>query len=212
MMETLTRGSDTSVQSVQLNPARLFDPRPHQSHVGDYHQQVSVQEAVRPYQPAGAAEHERGEAESRPLRLLLAEPVARLRSSMIKVLSRSHYEVLTATDGFEVLCHLPEWRPDVLLLANELPRLGGVQICSLLRQSPDFRVMPVILLVDEDPFLDLARANDVGANACLRRPFRLAELIATLARISGQRPAGDVLPASTGAAGNEVDALATMVG
>lgn len=147
-----------------------------------------VGEAAQLYWPAfdDVAEHGNDIA-SRPLRLLLAEPVAGLRNSMVKILSRRSYEILTATDGFEVLCRLPEWRPDVLLMASELPRLSGLDVCRLLRESPDFCVLPVLMLVNDDPFLETARARDVGANACLRRPFRLAELIAALTRISEQQ-------------------------
>lgn len=152
-------------------------------------QPYDIAETARPgwHAALGVGNHERCEAEARPLRLLLAEPAQQLRRSMVKVLDRLRYEILTASDGFEVLCRLPEWRPDVLLMASELPRLAGTQVCSLLRDSPDFRALPIILLVDSDPFLDAAKAREAGADAYLQRPFRLAELTAALANISEQR-------------------------
>lgn len=148
-----------------------------------------VAEAAHPgWQGAlGGGDYERCEVESRPLRLLLAEPVPQLQRSMVKVLGRLHYEILTATDGFEVLCRLPEWRPDVLLMASDLPRLAGTQVCALLRDSPDFKALPIILLVDSDRFLDVAKARDVGADAYLQRPFRLAELKEALVDIGEQK-------------------------
>lgn len=122
-----------------------------------------------------------------PLKVLLAEPVTRLRNSMVRVLDSLRYEILTATDGFEVLCRLPEWRPDVLLMSGRLPRINGMQVCSLLRDSPDFHMLPIILLVDEDAFLETAKATEAGADACLRRPFRLNELLGALTRIGERR-------------------------
>lgn len=174
---------DGVIEDNATHAKRVWEPPPLRQ------QSYDIAEAVHPgWQAAlGGGNHERCEVESRPLRLLLAEPVQQLRHSMEKVLGRLRYEVLTATDGFEVLCRLPEWRPDVLLMASELPRLAGTQVCTLLRDSPDFRALPIILLVDSDPFLDVAKAQDAGADGYLKRPFRLAELRAVLADIGKQR-------------------------
>jgi twitching motility two-component system response regulator PilG len=111
-----------------------------------------------------------------PLKVLLAEPARVFREIMDKVLRQQGYQVVCVNDGFEVLCRLPELRPDVLLLSTALPRLTGPQICSLLRQSPDFKALRVIILTEANSVLDHARADFAAADACLVRPFRTAEL------------------------------------
>lgn len=120
----------------------------------------------------------------KPLRILLADEVPLLRDRMQQVLQAQGYEVVCASDGFDVLCRLPEWRPDLLMLASSLPRLSGGQVCSLLRQSPDFRELRVVLLSDDSNFLDAATADHVSADACLNRPFSTADLIQTLQGMS----------------------------
>lgn len=116
----------------------------------------------------------------KPLRILLADEAPLVRDRMQQVLQSQGYEVVCASDGFDVLCRLPEWRPDLLMLASSLPRLSGGQVCALLRQSPDFKDLRVVLLSDGDNFLDSATAVHVNADACLNRPFSTADLIQAL--------------------------------
>lgn len=119
----------------------------------------------------------------RPFRVLLADAGLQLRERLQVLLTQQTVEVLTADDGFDVLCRLPELRPDLLLLASALPRLSGTQVCALVRQCPDFRELTVILMGDEHNLLDEVRAELAGADGCLHLPFRLAELQDVLARV-----------------------------
>ena len=122
----------------------------------------------------------------RPFRVLLADSGHHVRERLTGLLEQQSLEVMTAEDGFDVLCRLPELRPDLLLLASKLPRLSGTQVCSLLRQCPDFRQLTVILMGDEHTLLDEVRAELAGADGCLQMPFRLAELQDVLTRIRQQ--------------------------
>lgn len=143
----------------------------------------------------------RQSASQRPFRVLLADTGLHIREQLAGLLARQAVEVLTADDGFDVLCRLPELRPDLLLLASALPRLSGTQVCSLVRQCPDFRNLTVILMGDEHKLLDEVRAELAGADGCLHMPFRLAELQETLAKVrprhaesapeAGIEPAGE---------------------
>jgi twitching motility two-component system response regulator PilG len=130
----------------------------------------------------------------RKLRVLLADTGTHLREQLTAILSQSGCEVLSATDGFEVLCRLPELRPDVLLIAADLPRLSGIQVCTLLRQSPDFSALPVLVLAGSNAVFDRVRAKMAGANACLEKPFRNEELQAAFEQLF-QEPATNGLSA-----------------
>lgn len=118
--------------------------------------------------------------EPRAARVLLADTGALLCQQVTAMLSAMMpapgCEVIHAADGFEVLCRLPELRPDVLVLAADLPRLSGIQVCTLLRQSPDFATLPVLMLIGEHAVVDQVRADMAGADACLEKPFRSEEL------------------------------------
>lgn len=123
-----------------------------------------------------------------PVRVLLADTGTLLCEQLTAMLVEARCEVLHASDGFEVLCRLPELRPDVLLIAADLPRLSGIQVCSLLRQSPDFSGLPVLMLTGQQALLDNVRAKMAGANACLETPFRSADLRSAFAELLKQIP------------------------
>jgi DNA-binding response OmpR family regulator len=124
----------------------------------------------------------------RPFRVLLADAGHHVRERLTGLLEQQAIEVFTAEDGFDVLCRLPELSPDLLLLASGLPRLSGTQVCTLVRQCPDFRHLTVILMGDEHTVLDEVRAEVAGADGCLQMPFRLAELQDALAQARQREP------------------------
>jgi twitching motility two-component system response regulator PilG len=124
---------------------------------------------------------------NKPVRVLLADAGVLLREQLTSMLSQSRCQVMTAVDGFDVLCRLPELRPDILLIASDLPRLGGIQVCSLLRQSPDFVSLPVLILTGSHALVDTVRAEMAGADACLEKPFRSKELRAAFSSVLAQR-------------------------
>ncbi len=125
----------------------------------------------------------RQSSSQRPFRVLLADTGLHVREQLTGLLAEQAVEVLTADDGFDVLCRLPELRPDLLLVASALPRLSGTQVCSLVRQCPDFKNLTIILMGDEHNLLDEVRAELAGADGCLHMPFRLAELQEALAQM-----------------------------
>jgi twitching motility two-component system response regulator PilG len=122
----------------------------------------------------------------RQTRVLLAEPGGTVRERMATILRQQGFDVMLAEDGLDVLCRLPELRPDLLLMATTLPRLTGQQVCALIRQSPDFCDLAVILLSEDGNLLDRAQADISGADGCLCKPFRLADLESVLDRLRAQ--------------------------
>lgn len=125
---------------------------------------------------------------SRRVKVLLADTGELLRQQLTAILAGADCDVMTAADGFEVLCRLPELRPDILLIASDLPRLSGIQVCSLLRQSPDFSELPVLILTTANAMVDRVRAELAGANACLEKPFRSSELQAAFNKAFEWKP------------------------
>lgn len=120
-------------------------------------------------------------------RVLLADTGALLCQQVTAMLSGPDCELIVAADGFEVLCRLPELRPDVLLLAADLPRLNGIQVCTLLRQSPDFSTLPILMLISAHSVVEQVRAQLAGADACIEKPFRSADLQAAFTALLEHR-------------------------
>ena len=118
-----------------------------------------------------------------PCRILLADSSERFCEHLSAMLADIHCEIVAVHDGFDAICRLPGIRPDLMLVASELPRLSGLQICALLRQCPDFSALPVVLMVNDKSAVGRMRAEMLGASECLCKPFRRTELEAVLSRL-----------------------------
>lgn len=118
-----------------------------------------------------------------PCRILLADSSQRFCEHLSAMLADINCDIVAVHDGFDAICRLPGIRPDLLLVASELPRLTGLQICTLLRQCPDFSALPVVLMVNDKSAVSRIQAQMLGASECLPKPFRRSELEAVLTRL-----------------------------
>lgn len=60
--------------------------------------------------------------------------------------------------------------PILMLLDLKLPRRSGLEVLAWLRQQPEIRKLPVIVLTSSRESADVQRAYDLGANAYLVKP------------------------------------------
>ena len=73
--------------------------------------------------------------------------------------------------------------PDVVLLDLWMPGLDGAEVCRRLKADPRTRGAPVVFVTATPAAL---RRADLGAcpyDAVLRKPFDIAEVLATVARL-----------------------------
>jgi CheY-like chemotaxis protein len=69
---------------------------------------------------------------------------------------------------------------DLLVLDNEADRLDGLTLTRRVRQMPHRKETPIILISMEDL---AAEAREAGADAFLRKPNNLIELVDTIRRL-----------------------------
>jgi putative two-component system response regulator len=86
-------------------------------------------------------------------------------------------EVDSACDGQEALDKIAVQAPDLLLLDVMMPRLNGLQVCSLVKADPRTRLIPVVILTSLDQMPDKIRALELDADDYLTKPYNLTELI-----------------------------------
>ena len=136
-------------------------------------------------QGAGAEVRESG------ARILIAEDNADMRGYLQRLLSKD-YIVEVAPDGAAALESIQNQRPDVLLTDVMMPNLDGFGLLKKLRESPQTRDLPVIMLSARAGEEAKIEGLDAGADDYLVKPFSAAELIArvgatiTIARVRRQ--------------------------
>lgn len=89
-----------------------------------------------------------------------------------------------AKDGEEALAVLfggeTHWLPDLVFLDLNLPKVSGHEVLSRMKDDPAMRQIPVIVLTSSRAELDVRKAYEAHANAYIRKPTSLDELIACI--------------------------------
>jgi two-component system phosphate regulon response regulator PhoB len=82
------------------------------------------------------------------------------------------------TSGDEALKAAAEQPPDLIVLDLNLPVLGGLEVCRLLRARPATARTPIIMLTARTSEADRVTGLDAGADDYITKPFSLRELAA----------------------------------
>jgi CheY-like chemotaxis protein len=61
-------------------------------------------------------------------------------------------------------------RPDLILLDLNLPRLSGSEVLGVIKDDPDLRSIPVVVLTTSDAEEDVLRSYQLHANAYVTKP------------------------------------------
>ncbi|GGH26051.1 response regulator [Sphingobacterium alkalisoli] len=90
------------------------------------------------------------------------------------VLEACGYNVAVSETSHDIIEKVIEIKPDVILMDNWIPDIGGVKATQLLKQHPDFGHLPVIYVSANNDIHLLAET--AGADAYLAKPFDLSDL------------------------------------
>jgi CheY-like chemotaxis protein len=126
----------------------------------------------------------------RAMRVLFADDQEDIRTLTTCRLERSGHHVHAVANGREALSALLHEHFDVVLLDEEMPVMGGVQVAHTIRESEARagRHAFLIALTGNNTEDDKARLRREGFDAVLGKPFRLEGLIAILDAASSTLP------------------------
>jgi|SRR5208337_405112 len=88
------------------------------------------------------------------------------------------YHVDDGQEGIDFLFHQGKYstggnspRPNLILLDLRLPRVDGLEVLRTVKESPDLRRIPVVILTSSDTESDVARSYDFHANSYVVKPL-----------------------------------------
>jgi CheY-like chemotaxis protein len=67
--------------------------------------------------------------------------------------------------------------PVLVLLDLKLPRRSGAEVLSWIRQQPQLRRLPVVVLTSSREYTDINHIYDLGANAYITKPPEFDQLV-----------------------------------
>lgn len=75
------------------------------------------------------------------------------------------------TNGFEALKILPQRNFDIILTDINMPDINGLELLSFIKNHPNYRDIPVVIISTEKSEADRKRGLALGADDYLTKPF-----------------------------------------
>ncbi len=116
------------------------------------------------------------------LKVMVIDDSNTIRRSAEIFLSQAGCRVFVAEDGFDALAKVSDHEPDLVFCDVLMPRLDGYQTCALIKKSPRYHDIPVVMLSSKDGLFDRARGRMVGCEEYLTKPFTKDSLLRCVAQ------------------------------
>jgi two-component system KDP operon response regulator KdpE len=110
-------------------------------------------------------------------RILVVDDEPQIRRVMRTTLVARGYMVSTARNGEEALEKVREERFDLVLLDMNMPGIGGMETCRIIRSQSD---IPIVVLSIRNAEKEKVEALDAGADDYVTKPFSMQELLARI--------------------------------
>jgi len=114
------------------------------------------------------------------IKILLIEDERDICKMLTHVLTKQGYEVAAAFDGIEGLSKVKIFRPALVLLDVNMPRIDGLQILEQLKTSPETSHIHVVMCTARAHIDDVEKALGMGAEGYVAKPFSIVRLLSKI--------------------------------
>ncbi len=119
-------------------------------------------------------------------KLLIVEDNVELLLLMQQLFSRN-YHVLTAANGKEALQKIRTHELDLVISDVMMPIMDGRELTRKLKNDPNTKALPIILLTAKTQAEDREEALSIGADDYVTKPFKMRDLELRINNIIGNR-------------------------
>ena len=120
-------------------------------------------------------------------KILFIEDEATLQKTFGDVLSQAGYKMISALDGEIGLRLVKSEKPDLILLDLVLPKMDGFEVLKNLKEKPETKEIPIIVLTNLEKMEDIEKALDLGATTYLvKTHYSIKEVINKIKKALGE--------------------------
>ena len=145
-------------------------------------------------------------------KILLADDSLTIQKVVELTLAGGDYALTCVPNGQKALEFLQHSRPDLILADAVMPEKNGYEVCEAVKGNPATARIPVVLLSGTFEPFDRERAERVGCDTVITKPFDARHLLeqidALCSRSSAVEPAPEEPPFETAVHDASPDALA----
>lgn len=115
--------------------------------------------------------------------ILAVDDSPSMRKMVSFTLTGAGYQVLEAVDGVDAYEKAQQQRADLVLTDQNMPRLDGLGLIRKLREHPDYKNTPILMLTTESSDLMKQAGRSAGATGWLVKPFDPARLLEVIKKV-----------------------------
>lgn len=144
--------------------------------------------------PAGSVgiSHARGadaDASAQVRSALVIDDSLSARRATAEFMRDAGFDVRTAIDGMEAVSMLGKWRPDIVLVDLEMPRMNGIEFTTYVRGHDTLKDIPVVMITSRSTDKHRRLAGSSGVDLYFTKPFNNDELRAGIESMLGRKAA-----------------------
>jgi len=115
-----------------------------------------------------------------PQQVLIIDDAVHIRRLIARMLNQHNFSTLEAADGLEGLRLLREQKPDVVTCDISMPLMDGFEFLLAAKNDPEIEHVPIVIITAVGQEEETTRALELGADACLTKPFSSSHLLETI--------------------------------
>ncbi len=119
-------------------------------------------------------------------KILLADDSLTIQKVVELTFSDSEFELVCVSNGQKALERVREDRPDLILADVVMPEKNGYEVCEAIKSNPATARIPVVLLSGTFEPFDRERAERIGCDAIVSKPFDSQQLLAQVEELLGR--------------------------
>lgn len=124
-------------------------------------------------------------------KILVADDNPYILEVVSMTLETLDYQVILAKDGEEALDRVKRERPDLIILDIMMPKKNGFEVCREIKQDPQYRETPIVMLTAKAQKEDKFWGRDAGADDYITKPFDPLDLERVVTHLLGLKESGE---------------------
>lgn len=122
-----------------------------------------------------------------PKTILFIEDESALQKTFGDILKIEKYQMISALDGAVGLELAKKRKPDLILLDLILPKVHGLEVLKRLKEDPETKEIPIIILTNLEGISDIEKALELGATTYLvKAQYTLTEVVEKIKKTLGE--------------------------
>lgn len=116
--------------------------------------------------------------------IMVVDDSASIRQLVGITLKGAGYDVIEAGDGQEALKKLNGQKVHLVISDVNMPEMDGISFLKAIKQLPDYKFTPVLMLTTESQEAKKEEGQMAGAKAWMVKPFHVSQLLSAVSKLT----------------------------